>query len=1475
VVVFFAFALMAATSFFFISKIEHGNLRKRVKESISLTEANIKAELLEPETILAGIAETVRAMILRDDDEETVLEYIKQINSYMQSNEKNRLMGINGFYGFFDAYGGIFITGEKTWIPPQGYLTQDRPWYTAAVEAEGDIGVTQPYVNLASEEVTITFARRIFNEENRPLGIVCLNINMDRIRAHAIYTQFTEDGYGFLLDENLVFLAHPEPLMLGMALRDLKAGIAAYDLELRQKGRLTERVTTDYQRVKSIVFIEKLYNGWYMGLIMPRSQYYQSIKNMATILITLGSILAAVLTAILLRISSARKMAEERLRVIFDATPLGVHIHKKDLHFIDCNESVINLFGMSDKQEYFDKFYQLIPEYQPDGSLSAGKMKGYIDTAFSEGYCRFEWLHQKPDGTQIPCEITAVRVNFNNDLALAVYLRDLRELKQMIEEIQQRENLLNTVNSVANVLLSVNDEKSFESALLKSFKIIGNYLDVDRIQIWRNMEINGELNFVHRYEWLSEYGNDCVPVPIGLHFPYSSRPEWEKLFSQGGYINAPISRLSEADQVFLSPYEMKSIVIIPIFMGRQPTGGENSFWGLFSIDDCRRERDFSDEEIRILTSVGLMMSSAVNRNLHIAKLREAEERTQVIFDATPLCVNIWDRNGNIIDCNHEALKLFEIASKEEYFKNISEFSPEYQPDGALSRGKGDELIKKAFNEGYCHFEWMHNKLNGESVPCDITLVRVEYKDDFNVAGYARDLRELKTTIAQMNKSKQSLNILENILNGIDAMIYVTVPDTGEILFLNDFLIKHYNIESEYAGKFCYKIFMNKDEICDFCPCFRLDKEPDGTIIWETHNPVTGRILRCMDRYIEWYNGKVVHIQHAVDITELITAKEIAEQSSRFKSQFLSHMSHEVRTPMNAILGITEILLQKKTLAVDVQEALNNINNSGYLLLGIINDILDLSKIEAGKLEITPSIYDVPSLINDTAHLNVMLYDSKQIAFNLQVDENIPLTLFGDELRIKQILNNLLSNAFKYTDEGEVSMSVAVEYPPQEKPFQLTLIIRVSDTGQGMTAEQVDKLFDEFTRFNTQINSAVEGAGLGMNITRHLIRLMGGEIDINSEPGKGTAFTARLPQGITGAGVLGREMADNLKQFSINGTPHYKKTPQIIREYMPYGRVLVVDDVETNLYVARGLLSPYGVSIETALSGFETIEKIKNDSIYDIIFLDHFMPKMDGIETVKILRELGYTRTVIALTANALTGQEEMFLENGFDGFISKPIDIRQLNTSMNSLIRDKYPHEVVEAARQQMANMKIQTTEEVRASDPELKAIFAREAEKAYAGLKEILSYSFRRSDDFRQYVIYVHSMKSALANIGETGLSAIALELEQAGRDNNSTVIISKTPDFLEGLRIVTEKNKPKDDDAQEESGFDMAYLIEKIPAIQKACEEYDEKTANSILAELEQKKWPHSVKERIDAVAMHLLHSDFEKAANLAKDFNSLVTH
>jgi PAS domain S-box-containing protein len=1179
--------------------------------------------------------------------------------------------------------------------------------------------------------------------------------------------------------------------------------------------------------------------------------------------ILLGVSLVVIFIVILNRIIKERNIAEDHLRIIFDTMPLGANFHDENFKFFDCNEGALKMFGFPNKQEYIENFSKLSPKYQPDWRLSSEKMDEVINKAAIEGYNRFEWMHQKLDGEQIPCEITLVRTIHNKKFIITAYIRDLRESKQMLKEIRWHENLLNTVNRAAEILLSVNDEKSFKSMLVKSFELIGTCMDVDRVQILRNETLDGELQCVLMYEWLSQYANSSViNQPIGTILSYNISPEFKQLFLRGEHINASISLLREKESLFFNEFGVKSIVIIPMFL-------ENNFWGLFSIDDCRQERIFSGDEINILTSMGLMITNAVNKNLQAAKISESNKRIQIMLDAMPLGAFYIDINLNIIDCNEGILKIFGISNKGEFLNRFDDFLPEYQPDGQISKNKMTDSIEKAFVEGYFHGEWMYQNLNGEPISCEITLVRIKYYDDFVLAAYVRDLRELKAAVTQMNQSKQSFNLLENMLNSLNVMIYVNIPQTGEILFINNFMKNHFKIEGDYIGQYCYKVFFHdKNEICDFCPCRKLDNEPLGIVTWEMLNPVTKRIYRNTSRYMEWSDGRIVHIQHSVDINELIIAKEQAVRANNAKSNFLTKISHEIRTPMNAILGITEIQLQNQNLQDGFQEALEKINSSGYLLLSLINNILDMSKIESGKMELSLSDYDFPSLINDTIYLNVILYDNKQIKFTLNVDENIPSIMLGDELRIKQIINNLLSNAFKYTDDGEISMSISAEY--KQDPSFVTLVLRISDTGQGMTAEQVDKLYDEFTRFNTDINSKVEGTGLGMSITKQLVLIMGGEIDVKSEPGKGSVFTVRLPQKIENAAVIGKELAEKLENFRTSDLSQIGKKTQITYEYMPYGRILIVDDVETNLYVARGLMAPYGLSIETAKSGFEMIEKIKNGAVFDIIFLDHFMPKMDGIEAVKIIREMGYTHPVIALTANAIVGQAEVFMQNGFDGFISKPIDIRQINATLNKLVRDKYPPEIVEAAQRQAAVIERPVKNADPYSDPKLKAIFARDAESAFARIQTILSNSFRRGDDIRQYIIDVHSMKSALNNMGEKQLSAVALKLEMAGRSKDIPVMIDETPAFLEALRKTIDKIKPKDSDSAEEVfENDLVLLSERMLAIINACEKYDETAANSALEELEQKKWSSSIKEHIDDIAMHLLHSDFEKAASVASDY------
>ena len=609
--------------------------------------------------------------------------------------------------------------------------------------------------------------------------------------------------------------------------------------------------------------------------------------------------------------------------------------------------------------------------------------------------------------------------------------------------------------------------------------------------------------------------------------------------------------------------------------------------------------------------------------------------------------------------------------------------------------------------------------------------------------------------------------------------------------------------------------------------------------------------------------------------EVAALKEAAEAGSKSKSDFLANMSHEIRTPMNAILGITEIQLMNETLSPNIKEALSKIYSSGELLLGIINDILDLSKIEAGKLELAPVEYDAASLINDTVVLNMMRLSGKPVEFELSVEENMPSKLFGDELRIKQIMNNLLSNAFKYTEKGHVKLSISFETGGAGEESEITLVFRVSDTGRGMTKEQANKLFDdEYSRFDMEANRTTEGTGLGMNITRKLLNLMNGEIFVESELNKGTVFIVHLPQKKVGEGVLGKELVENLQNFRVNSATQIRRA-QVVFEPMPYGSVLVVDDVESNLYVAKGLLAPYGLSIHTAMSGFEAVDNIKDGKVYDIVFMDHMMPGMDGIETTKIMRDMGYEEPVIALTANAVVGQAEVFLANGFDDCISKPVDVRQLNAVLKKYIRDKQSPEIIEDALRQKGRGGSASGGARPTVIQRLAEVFARDAAKAVTVLEAIdEKRGAFNEEEIREFTVRVHGMKSVLASIGEKALSAEAAQLEKAGHEKDAAVISSQTPVFLNGLRAVINKFAPpkEEDDDGDIVDYDRGYLREKLLSVIKACEIYDKKAAKTALAELDLKAWPSAVRNMLSTIAELLLNGDFEEIPRVAEKTISL---
>ena len=425
-----------------------------------------------------------------------------------------------------------------------------------------------------------------------------------------------------------------------------------------------------------------------------------------------------------------------------------------------------------------------------------------------------------------------------------------------------------------------------------------------------------------------------------------------------------------------------------------------------------------------------------------------------------------------------------------------------------------------------------------------------------------------------------------------------------------------------------------------------------------------------------YRNMAVKIEESArqtinNIQELTKQRADAEMANRAKSAFLANMSFEMRTPMNVVVGLSDLMLEDKDLSIGsgntIRENLVKINTAGNTLQGLINDILDISTIEAGKLELIPAKYDVPSLLNDIITLNKIRIEEKPIKFELDIDENLFCYLFGDELRVKQIINNILGNAFKYTRMGTVTLSMSCS-PDRSTSGQVWVSVCISDTGTGINQEDLHKLFTAYDQKDLRTNKIIEG--MGLSIARRLAGMMGGTISAESEYGKGSVFRISFKQGFVDNTPIGPAVAENLRNFRHTESKRNTRR-KLVRPDLSHTKVLIVDDMQTNLDVAVGLLGKYKIQIDCALNGQEAVERIQRGTanggpVYNAIFMDHMMPGMDGVETALAIRSIGteYARNIpiIALTANAAQGMEKFFYANDFQGFISKPIDIMLLDS---------------------------------------------------------------------------------------------------------------------------------------------------------------------------------------------------------------------
>ncbi|WP_294429860.1 response regulator [uncultured Treponema sp.] len=617
-------------------------------------------------------------------------------------------------------------------------------------------------------------------------------------------------------------------------------------------------------------------------------------------------------------------------------------------------------------------------------------------------------------------------------------------------------------------------------------------------------------------------------------------------------------------------------------------------------------------------------------------------------------------------------------------------------------------------------------------------------------------------------------------------------------------------------------------------------------------------------------------------TQLATAKA----ANKAKTEFLSNMSHEIRTPINAVLGLNEMIIRESKDKAITKYA-KDIETAGKGLLSIVNDILDFSKIEAGKLEVIPTNYDLSSSINDLINMISKRAEDKNIKFNIDVESDMPHLLYGDDVRIKQCIVNILTNAVKYTNKGSVTLSVSgkkVDYS------HVMLTVHVVDTGIGIKDKDIPKLFTAFQRIEEERNRTIEGTGLGLNIVQSLLTLMNSRLEVESVYGKGSDFHFSVLQGVIDWKPIG-DFKETYNQTVKKSTGYHELFKA------PNAKILVVDDTELNLTVVKGLLKQTEIQVDTVISGYDAIDVIQKEH-YDIIFLDHRMPGMDGIQTFKKMLTLKNNKSknvpVIALTANAVSGAKEMFLTTGFTDYMTKPIEGKKLE----ELILQYLPEELVEHIDSSAADIEeiavLDENGEVVETGPvfenenisKLTGISLDDALKYTGGedvlvqtLKEFYKVIDKKSQeieqfvadkDWRNYTILVHALKSSARLIGAAGLSEDAKYLEKCGDDENEAEIVAKTPDLLKLYRSYKEHLAPlcaeeTDDSGKEEMSLEQ--YLEAVSNIGECAAAYDYDTADQIIAMMKDYKLPAEKKQHFQDLCDAVSAVNQEQIINLTK--------
>ena len=712
------------------------------------------------------------------------------------------------------------------------------------------------------------------------------------------------------------------------------------------------------------------------------------------------------------------------------------------------------------------------------------------------------------------------------------------------------------------------------------------------------------------------------------------------------------------------------------------------------------------------------------------------------------------------------------------------------------------------------------------------------------------------------------NAKNYIIDNLKEAVIVTDAD-HRFLFLNsmaDKIITSINKEQGYS---------TDDKIYAF-----IQGSQDFFDWKDRHYQVEETVLKD-NELIQGYMMTIVDVTKIIEQNHLMKRLVLqTEDANRAKTNFVSNMSHEIRTPMNSIVGITEILLRSRHSPKE-QEYLLNIQSSGRVLLTIINDVLDCSKMEAGKMQLFDEPYDTCSLFHDLRISMENRIGHSGLELIYDIDQDIPCKLKGDMGRIRQVIINLVNNAIKYTEKGSVRFSVHVR---QKNTDKVMLYYEVADTGIGIRKEDQKILFDAFQRVEMDRNRYVEGTGLGLTISQNLVNMMGGVIEVESEYGKGSRFFFTIEQTII----------DPTPVSAVNYNGQKDNVTEKEAECLfiaPEAHILLVDDNELNLVVAKELLKPLRMQIDTAENGLQAVKMVRG-SQYDLVLMDHMMPVMDGIVATKTIRELPDEKykklPIIALTANAMVDARKEFLNAGMNGFVAKPIDFTRICNQLKLWLPKELVQEVPGEEAKQLLMNDISDSE-IQPENPETG--FSFEEGVKHCGSKAALMKTIRifyRTIDSKankieqclkeglisDYVIEVHALKSSALLIGAVPLSEAAKELEDYGKQGKTEVLEEKTPDVLTLYRDLKNILRPyaeKEEDAKKE--FSDGEWITALQQIHQCIEQFDLDGVDQIMEQLEEYQVPECIRESMDQLRVYVADVSMEEIMELTDTMTGLL--